>query len=75
MKPELEALVLAFDAVRQARTGEDARRLEAIYRAKLDDVLARHPGVSLDALTRAVNVAHRRWVLAQKKPSTLPPKA
>ena len=75
MKPELEALVLAFDAVRQARTGEDGRRLEAIYRARLDDVLAQHPGVSLDTLVRAVDLAHRRWVLAQQKPATLPPRA
>ena len=75
MKPELEALVLAFDALRQARSGDDTKRLEAIYQSRLDDVLARHPGVSPDSLMRAVDLAHRRWVLAQVKPSTLPPKA
>lgn len=75
MKPELEALVLAFDALRQARSGEDSKRLEAIYRSQLDDALARHPGVSPDSLMRVVDLAHRRWVLAQQKPSALPPRA
>lgn len=42
MKPELEALVLAFDAVRQAGSGDEAERAEASYRSQLDDVLARH---------------------------------
>ena len=75
MKPELEALVLAFDALRQARSGDDAKNLEANYHSRLDDVLARHPGVSLDTLMRAVDLAHRRWVFAEMKPTTLPPKA
>ena len=75
MNPELEALIVAFDAVRQARSGEDARRLEAFYRSRLDEVLVRHPAISLDRLTRAVDLAHRRWVVAQRKASTLPPKA
>jgi hypothetical protein len=39
MNPELQALVLALDAVIEARAGEDAKRLEAIYQSKLEDVL------------------------------------
>jgi len=75
MNPDLEALVLAFDALRQARSGDEARRLEALYRSKLNDVLTRHSGISLDALMRAVDLAHQRWVHGQQKPATLPPKA
>jgi hypothetical protein len=75
MTPELEALVLAFDALRQARSGDEAKRLDAIYRSQLDDVLTRHSGTSLNTLMRAVDLAHRRWLLAQQKPPTLPPRA
>jgi len=35
---ELEALVLALEAVLQARAGEDANRMEALYQARLDAV-------------------------------------
>lgn len=38
MSAELEALVLALEAVLQARAGEDANRMEGLYQARLDDV-------------------------------------
>lgn len=41
MNAELEALLLALDAILQARAGDDAKRLEVIYQSRLDDVLAR----------------------------------
>jgi len=72
---ELEALVLALDAVLQARAGEHANRLEALYQARLDGVLERCPNLSRNALQKLVDLAHRRWCRAQQKPSSLPPKA
>ena len=75
MNPELEGLVLAFDAVRQAKTGPEAKRLEELYRMRLDDVLARHRSLTPDRLQSLVDYQHRRWVLAQKKHASLPPNA
>ena len=76
MNPELEALIVAVEAVIEARGGVDAEKLEAIYQAKLDTTLARRPEVSRDRLVRAVDLAHRKWrQAADKKHSSLPPKA
>jgi len=76
MNPELEALILALDAVIEARGGDDAERLEAIYQAKLDTTLARRPDVSRERLVRAVDLAHRKWRHAvDEKPTSMPPKA
>jgi len=61
MKSELEALVLAFDAVQEGRPGcSDVDRLQEIYRSRLEEVLARHPGVEYERLKRAVEMAHAR---------------
>ncbi len=46
MNVELEGLVLALEAVTQARAGDEADRWDAVYRARLDDVLSRYRGVS-----------------------------
>ena len=75
MNAELEALVMALDAVLEARAGDEARRLEAIYQSRLDEVLARRPGVSRDRLIHAVDFAHTQWLRGQRKPSALPRKA
>ena len=75
MNPEQEALVLALEAVIQARDGEEADRLEAIYQSRLDDVLARKPGLSRESLVAAIDLAHRLWLSAQKKTSSMPPTA
>ena len=76
MNPELEALVIAFDAVLQSRAGEDAKRLEALYQSRLDEVLSRHPGLTRDSLRRAVDFAYRKWLATQqKKFPSLPPQA
>ena len=74
MNPELEALIKAFDAAIQAHATE-SERLEAIYESLLADALQRHPNLSFEALDRTIQVAHRRWVKAQIKVPTLPPKA
>ena len=75
MNAELDALIVALDAVLQARSGDESKRLEAIYQSRLDDVLMRHPGLSRETLIRAVDFAHANWLRAQRKPPTLPPKA
>ena len=75
MNTELEALVIALEAVLQAKSGDEAKRLEAIYKSRLDDVLMRRTGVSREKLIRAVDFAHANWLRAQRRPPTLPPKA
>ncbi len=74
MDRELEELLRAFDAAKEA-AGDERTRLEVIYESRLDDVLARRSGLTRDRLHSAVLVAHRRWLRAQGKPTTLPPKA
>ena len=75
MNSELEALVRALDAVIQAREGQEAEQLEAIYQAKVEEVLLRFPGLSRERLIAAVDFARRKWQRAQEKPSSMPPKA
>jgi len=76
MNPELEALILARDAVEQAESNSpEADRLLKIYASRLDDLLQRQPGLARSALEKAVGLAHNRWLKAQLKPSSLPPKA
>jgi hypothetical protein len=75
MNSELEALVRALDAVIQARGGQNAEQLDAIYQAKLEEVLLRFPGLSRDRLIAAVDFARKKWQHAQDKPSSMPPKA
>jgi len=74
MNPELEALIKAFDAAIQAH-GTESERLQALYESLLSDALQRHPNISFEALDRTIQLAHRRWVTAQIKVPTLPPKA
>ncbi len=76
MNPDLEALVLALDAVIQARGGNEAERLDTIYQAQLDKVLVTHPALSRERLARAVDFAYWKWRRAQEKRATpLPPTA
>jgi hypothetical protein len=74
MDPELEGLLRAYDAAREASEPE-AARLAAVFESRMDDTLAAHPGLSRETLFNMVRLAHRRWLRAQEKPSTLPPKA
>jgi hypothetical protein len=74
MHRELELLVLAYDAMIGAE-GEEAKRTAEIYDSQLEDSLELHPGISSETLGRMVMLAHRNWVKAQKKPSSMPPKA
>ncbi|HXU77489.1 MAG TPA: hypothetical protein VN794_13030 [Methylomirabilota bacterium] len=75
MNPELEALIKARDAIIEAQSGEEAKRLDAVFEARLGDVLAKHGGLSKESLKQLVAFQHSLWRKAQSKPSTLPPKA
>jgi hypothetical protein len=75
MNAELEGLLLALDGVLQARSGDDANRLERLYQARLDQVLQRCPDLSRDALQKTVDLAYWRWCRAQQHPPSVPPKA
>lgn len=72
MNRDLESLVLAFEAWRSASHIE-AKKFQDIYEDKIQDVLTRCPGLSSTTLTRLVELQHWRWVVAQSKPSSLPP--
>ena len=75
MNQELEALVLALDAWKSALGGDDAERLQTIFDSRIGDALGRHPKLTREILLRMVELQRRRWLLAQKKTTTLPPKA
>jgi hypothetical protein len=75
MNRELEALILAYEAVSAARDTE-AEHCLAVFEALLDDVLIGHPGVSREILRKSILKAHRQWALKQaQKPPAIPPKA
>ena len=71
MHPDLEALVLAWDAV--VNRPDDARR-QTIYDARLEEAAAA-AGLRAAELDRAVRLQHVRWLRAQQRPSTLPPRS
>jgi hypothetical protein len=75
MNAELEALAVALNAVVEARSGDEAQRLDAIYLARIDDVLARYTALDRARLMQAVDFAHGQWLRGQRKPTALPPKA
>ena len=77
MNAELLALLEALDAVKQctATQAKEGLRLKAIYDARLDDVLARCPNLTRDTLDAMIKLRYPRWLRAQEKPISLPPKA
>ena len=75
MNAELEALIRALDAVFSARSGMEAKRLEGAYQAMIDDLQARVPRVSRKDLLHMVATQHFKWLKAQKRFPTIPPKA
>ena len=67
MKPELEALLKAYDAFKQTPDGPEATRLFAGYEAKLEDA-SQHTGLNRETLHNAVSKFHPRWVRANLPP-------
>jgi len=75
MKAELEGLILAREALLEARSGDEAKHVKDLYRTRLDEVLKRFPNLSRRTLELIIERAHLRWCKAQDKPSSIPPKA
>ena len=74
MNPDLEAILKAYDAAKQA-VGADQKHLRTIYKTRLEELLQRHPKLSRATLEKTIQLAYRRWLKAQEKPSSLPPQA
>jgi hypothetical protein len=75
MNAKLEEILKAYDSFREAFDDDEAAHWEAVYDSLLEEIIARNPRVSKDALRRFTETEHRKWLLAQKKPATLLPKA
>jgi hypothetical protein len=73
MNPELEELLKAFDAFQEA-TDANGKQLRAIYYSHLADCATR-TGRPVETIDKLIRYKHGPWKLAQKRPSTLPPKA
>jgi len=67
MKPELEALLRAYDAFKQTPDGPEAARLYALYKAKLEEA-SRTAKMNSATLHNAVSRFHPRWVRANLPP-------
>jgi len=75
MNPELEALIRAYDNYFSAGlTGEQRQALWEVYQSLLQATSERER-VSKDAIHRAIDQRHNRWLKAQNRPAALPPKA
>lgn len=72
MNPELEELILLYEAAFEAR-GQEAGERMTVFENRVKHVLERHPGLSGDSLRRSIIKAHRNWVLKQNRPSSIPP--
>jgi hypothetical protein len=74
MDPELEGLLKSYDAFMGARGGSDEQQLFALYESRIQDV-ATARRLKREVLDQAVKRKYLRWVQANARPSTLPPKA
>lgn len=67
MKPELEALLEAYDVFKQTPDGPEAARLYALYEARLEEA-SRTTKTKQETLHNAVSRFHPRWVRANLPP-------
>jgi hypothetical protein len=67
LKPELEALLKAYDLFKDAPVGPEAVRLYAIYEAKLEET-SQLTKIRRQALENALRKMHPRWVRANLPP-------
>jgi hypothetical protein len=74
MNAELEALLKALQATFDAPNEDEYKRLKAIYESRLEDA-AEQLRVTTNFLDQAVRQRHPKWLSAQKKHPTIPPKA
>ena len=73
MKPDLEALLRAYEAVHEAG-GAQVEAKRAFYESLIEEVSER-TGVSPGSLHGAVSARLPSWIRANSRPPTLPPKA
>jgi len=74
MNPELEPLLLAYDAWLQAGP-DDVERRQAVFESHLEDTLASHPNLTREKFMVALRAYYVRWLRAQQHPPTMPPRA
>ena len=74
MHPELEALIRAYDAAREAQ-GSNASGLRTLFENRLNEALAQRPQLNRETLLNLVRISHARWIRAQENPPALPPSA
>jgi hypothetical protein len=74
MSPELEALLRA-DFERHNCDPHDRAKFHATFERLLQDVLTKFPGLSRDELLEALRERTIEFRRAQRKTSSLPPKA
>lgn len=74
MHPELEALIRAYEAMLEDRDDEASAAADEFERL-LNEALSKQRHISREGLLTAVKLAYLRWVHANRKPPTLPPKA
>jgi hypothetical protein len=67
MKTDLERLLQAQDALKQARNAEEDARLRASYEAELETAAA-NLGLRQDLLDRMIHRYYPRWVRANLPP-------
>jgi len=67
MKPDLERLLKAMDAFRQAPNRHEDARLRALYQAELERV-AEARKLTRDTLDRVVTYYYPRWVRTNLPP-------
>lgn len=76
MNPELERLILAYDAFCISK-GKEAEVFLNIFEALIDEAMTRcPPGLSRETFRKVILKQHRKWALKQERKSTaIPPKA
>jgi hypothetical protein len=74
MDRDIERLLRSLDAYLQCKKGDEAESQHLRYRADLKAVVER-TGRSPELLDRLVEVAYPRWLKANAKFPTIPPKA
>jgi ElaB/YqjD/DUF883 family membrane-anchored ribosome-binding protein len=67
MNQELEDLIKALDAMLESR-GQSKVIAEHRYREKIQEALAKRPGVNPKFLERAIYKTYQRWVKASQRP-------
>jgi hypothetical protein len=74
MNRDLEALIQALDALMQAPPGR-VHELKEAFDAQVDAFLAREVTLKRESLETILRSYYPKWLRAQKRTSSLPPRA